>query len=402
MEQAISQRAQALPASAIRKYVPLSDALKKTGVSVFHLNIGQPDVATSHLFFDAIRAFHEPVVAYENSAGNPLLKKAISNYYAKLGLEVTPEQCIVTSGGSEALIMAISLVCDPGDQIIIPEPYYTNYNTFAMQNQVEVVPFRTRLEDNFAIHDIQNLEALVTPKTKAILICSPNNPTGAVMSAEELEQVCAIARKHNLFVISDEVYREFAYEGLQSTSLLSKPEMKDLAIVADSVSKRYSICGARVGWIASRNPEVMAAALKFAQARLCVATLEQVAAAEIIDKGHDDIERAKLEYDARRQLAHKMLTQAGLKCGYPQGALYLMVDLGVDAEEFTRFMLTDYSGIEKDKETAMVTPAANFYKTPGQGLTQARIAFVLETPKLEKAIRHLLEGLDEFKKYAKK
>ncbi len=394
----ISHRAQNLPASAIRKYVPLSDALKKSGIKVFHLNIGQPDVATPHLFFDAVRKFAAPVVEYANSAGEPTLKLAISEYYAKYGFDVAPHDCLVTSGGSEALSMAMSLVCDPGDEIIVPEPFYTNYNTFALQNQATLVPFPTRLEDNFALPDLGTLEALITPRTKAILICSPNNPTGAVLSRDEMERICGFAKKHNLFVISDEVYREFVYDGKQATSILSMEGMEQLGIVADSVSKRYSVCGARVGWLVSRNPEIMAAALKYAQARLCVATLEQLAAAELIRNGQEDIQRAKDEYDSRRQTAHRILADAGLKCGYPQGALYLMVDLGVDADAFTHYMLTAYSGIELDKETAMVTPAASFYRTPGQGLTQARIAFVLEAAKLEKALQHLLKGLEEFKK----
>lgn len=394
----LSRRAQDLPASAIRKYVPLSDALKKSGVKVFHLNIGQPDVATPQLFFEAVRKFAAPVVEYANSAGDAVLKSAIAEYYLSLGLDVAPQDCLVTSGGSEALSMAMSLVCDPGDEIIVPEPFYTNYNTFALQNQATLVPFPTRLEDNFALLDLEKLEALVTPRTKAILICSPNNPTGAVLSREELERVCEVAKKRGLFVISDEVYREFVYDGKQATSLLLIDGMESLGIVADSVSKRYSVCGARVGWLVSRNKEIMAAALKYAQARLCVATLEQQAATELIRHGQEDIQRAKAEYDARRRTAHRILTEAGLKCGYPQGALYLIVDLGVDADAFTRYMLTDYSGIADDKETAMVTPAASFYRTPGQGLTQARIAFVLEADKLEKALKHLLKGLEEFKK----
>lgn len=394
----ISRRAQSLPASAIRKYVPLSDALKKSGVKVFHLNIGQPDVATPRLFFDAVRKFSTPVVEYANSAGEPALKSAIAEYYRGFDFDISPQDCLVTSGGSEALSMAMALVCDPGDEIIVPEPFYTNYNTFALQNQATLIPFPTRLENNFALPDLGELESLVTPRTKAILICSPNNPTGAVLSREEMERVCDFAKGRNLFVISDEVYREFVYDGKQATSLLSIKGMEQLGIVADSVSKRYSVCGARVGWIVSRNPEIMAGALKYAQARLCVATLEQLAAAELIRNGQEDIERAKHEYDSRRQTAHRILTDAGLKCGYPQGALYLMVDLGVDADDFTHFMLTAYSGIERDKETAMVTPAASFYRTPGQGLTQARIAFVLESSKLEKALAHLLEGLAEFKK----
>lgn len=397
----ISSRAGGLPASAIRKYVPLSDALKKSGVTVYHLNIGQPDVATSRGFFDAARAFDRPVVEYENSAGNAALRSAISDYYAAFDLSVKPEQCIVTAGGSEALSIAMAIACDPGDEIIVPEPYYTNYNTFALLNQATIVPYPTRLEENFALADLRALEALVTEKTKAILICSPNNPTGAVLSREELEIVCDVAKRHHLFVISDEVYREFAYDGAVATSVLAIDGMDDLAIVTDSVSKRYSVCGARVGWIASRNADVIAAALKFAQSRLSVATLEQLACVELLNHGKEDIARAKDEYDARRKLVYAALTAAGLKCGYPKGALYLMVDLGVDADAFTRFMLTDYEGIAQERETAMITPAKSFYKTPEQGTTQARIACVLAPEKLDKAMRHLTRGLEAFKTYAK-
>ncbi len=397
-----SARAQLLPASAIRKYVPLSDALKNEGVHVFHLNIGQPDVATSKKFFEAILAFDRPVVAYENSAGNADLRSAIAKYYDGFSLVVKPEHCIVTAGGSEALMMALAVTCDPGDEIIVPEPYYTNYNTFALQNQVTIVPYPTTIGENFALKDLTKLEALVTDRTKAILVCTPNNPTGAVLSREELEIVCDVAMRHKLFVISDEVYREFVYDGDDAaTSVLSIDGMDELAIVTDSISKRYSVCGGRVGWIVSRNSEIIKNILKYAQSRLSVATLEQIAAVALLRDGKDDIARAKDEYDARRKLVHSALTNAGLTCGYPKGALYLMVDLGVDADAFTQYMLTDYPGIKEEKETVMITPAKSFYKTEGMGTTQARIAFVLEISKLEKAMSHLIRGLSVFASYAK-
>lgn len=392
----LSDRAKKLPGSAIRRFIPMALELKDKGIQVYKLNIGQPDIKTSEHFFKATRDFKQPVVEYEHSLGYIELRKNLVKYYEKNDINVDIDDIIITTGGSEALIIVFGLITNPQDEIIVPEPYYTNYNTFAVQNDIVLVPLKTTIEDNFLLTNIEILETLITKKTKAILLSNPCNPTGAVFTEDQLKKVAEVAKKHNLFIISDEVYREFVYDGKKSISILQIPGTEERSIIIDSVSKRYSACGARIGWIVCKNKDLMSAALKFAQARLSVPTLEQYAVNEMVLHGEDDIKRAKKEYDKRRKYAYEKLTSAGIKCGYPAGALYMIADIGVDAEEFVKFMLTDYSGIEKYKETTLVTPAETFYKTPGMGKTQIRIAFVLEISKLEKAIFHLLEGLKEF------
>lgn len=392
----LSQRIQALPASAIRKYLPMADALRAQGVTVYPLNIGQPDVKTSPLVHAALQEFQAPVLAYAQSAGYQPLREAISRYYQRLTIDLKPEETIVTIGGSEALMAAFDIVCDPGDEIIVFEPFYTNYQSMAGLKGVTIVPIPTSIEKGFALPPVKEIKKYSSSHTKAILISNPSNPTGSVIPKKDLEVLVAFAQEHEMFIVSDEVYREFVFEEERATSILEISGSEDGAIVIDSVSKRYSACGARVGWLATRNQEVLASALKIAQMRLSAPTIEQVAMTKVIEEGDEDIQRAKTEYAKRREVAMHLLSEAKIPHGEPNGALYLIADIGVDAEAFTEFMLKEYSGIQNEKETVLTTPAQAFYLTPEAGKTQVRLAFVIEEGALEKAIRHLLKGKEEF------
>lgn len=396
MPPSLSQRIQALPASAIRKYLPMADGLRAQGVTVFPLNIGQPDVATSPLFYEGIRSFSEPVLSYAPSAGDESLREAISRYYQRLDISVSAAQTIITSGASEALMAVFDLVCDPGDEVIVFEPFYTNYQSMAGLKGVKIVSVATKLEKGFALPSLEVIKQAITSKTKAILVCNPNNPTGSVIGREGLGALVALAKRRSIFLVVDEVYREFAFEGERATSVLEIPGSEEVAIVVDSVSKRYSACGARIGWLVLRREDLMSAALKYAQMRLSVPTVEQRAFVRVLDEGEMDIQRAKKEYAARREVVFRCLQEAGIPCGYPAGALYLIADIGVDAELFTQFMLTEYSGIQAARQTVLTTPAQAFYATPGAGKTQIRIAFVIEEEGLKIAMKHLIKGREEF------
>lgn len=396
MPPALSQRIQALPASAIRKYLPMADGLRAQGVTVFPLNIGQPDVATSPLFYEGIRSFSEPVLSYAPSAGDESLREAISRYYQRLNIAVSAAQMIITSGASEALMAVFDLVCDSDDEVIVFEPFYTNYQSMAGLKGVRVVSIPTKLEEGFAIPSVEVIEQAITSKTKVILVCNPNNPTGSVIGREGLEALVALAKRRSLFLVVDEVYREFVFEGERATSVLEIPGSEEVAIVVDSVSKRYSSCGARIGWLVLRREDLIAAALKYAQMRLSVPTVEQRAFVRVLDEGEGDIQRAKQEYAARRDIVFGCLQEAGIPCGYPAGALYLIADIGVDAELFTQFMLTEYSGIKSEGQTVLTTPAQAFYSTHRAGKTQIRIAFVIEEEGLKIAMKHLIKGREEF------
>lgn len=392
----LSSRIRNLPASAIRKYVPVANDLRSRGVTVFPLNIGQPDVATSPLVYEAINAFRPSVLVYADSAGYQPLRAAISRYYQRLGIDVRPEQTIVTMGASEALLAVFDIVCDPGDEVIVFEPFYTNYQSMAGLKGVKIVTVSTRIEDGFVLPVVEILRQYITPRTRAILICNPSNPTGKVLQRSDLQSLVDFARAHNLFVVSDEVYREFVFGQDRAMSVFEIAGSDECGIILDSVSKRYSACGARVGWLATRNQEVLVAALKYAQMRLCAPTIEQVAMAKVIEEGDADIQRAKQEYAKRREVVVRLLREADILCGEPEGALYLLADLGVDAELFTEFMLSDYSGIRGQRETVLAAPAGAFYATPETGRTQVRLAFVIEEQSLQKALRHLLKGRQEF------
>lgn len=291
---------------------------------------------------------------------------------------------------------AFDIVCDPGDEIIVFEPFYTNYQSMAGLKGVTIVPIPTSIEKGFALPPVKEIKKYSSSHTKAILISNPSNPTGSVIPKKDLEVLVAFAQEHEMFIVSDEVYREFVFEEERATSILEISGSEDGAIVIDSVSKRYSACGARVGWLATRNQEVLASALKIAQMRLSAPTIEQVAMTKVIEEGDEDIQRAKTEYAKRREVAMHLLSEAKIPHGEPNGALYLIADIGVDAEAFTEFMLKEYSGIQNEKETVLTTPAQAFYLTPEAGKTQVRLAFVIEEGALEKAIRHLLKGKEEF------
>lgn len=392
----LSDRAYQVQESPIRKLMPYALEAKKRGIKIYHLNIGQPDIETPSVMMDAYRNFDQKVLGYGPSQGLDEYREGLAYYYNRAGIDVSADDIMVTVAGSEAILFSLIATCNQGDEIIIPEPFYTNYNGFATMAGIKVVPLTTYAENGFELPAADKIEALVTSKTKAILLCNPGNPTGAVYSKQELRQVVQVAKKHNLFVISDEVYREFVYDGLEHTSILSKEGIEDRAIVVDSVSKRYSACGARVGCIVSRNKALMASILKFAQARLCPATIDQVAASACLQLGDDYFREVIKEYENRRNLVfHELKEHPEIVCAKPGGAFYIFPKLPVkDAEKFIIWMLQEYN---IDNETIMAAPASGFYATPGKGNNEIRIAYVLNEESLKKAMKILLSGLDIYR-----
>ncbi len=391
----LSQRALTIQASPIRKLAPLMVEARRRGLAIHHLNIGQPDIATPAAYWEALKHYQDPVLSYGPSDGLPDLKQAIVAYFSRYGIGIEPGDVLVTTGGSEAISFAFAAVADFGGEVIVPEPFYTNYNGFATLAGLTVVPVTTRAEDGFRLPPLEDFEAAITPRTRAILVCSPNNPTGTIFTRDELEGLARLARKHDLFLIGDEVYKEFTYEGAAHTSLLQLEGMSDRVIVVDSISKRFSACGARVGALISRNRDVMDAVLKFGQARLCPPTAEQVGAiaAYRMDPSYFDPIRA--EYQARRDTLLAGLTASpGVLLRKPQGAFYMIVKLPVkDTDDFARWLLTDW---QMDGETVMVAPGDGFYATPGLGGDEIRVAYVLERDKLERAAKILLEGMNTY------
>jgi len=381
-----------MPESPIRKLVPFAEKAKKSGKKVYHLNIGQPDIKTPELALEAIHDFSDKVVEYSHSAGFESYRKGLATYYQNLGIEINHDDIIVTTGGSEALLFALNTCMDNGDEIIIPEPFYANYNGFSTSSGVKVKPIATSIHDGFALPKIQEFEKLITPNTKAILICNPGNPTGYLYSKEELETLRDIVVKHDLFLIADEVYREFAYDGNVHYSVLSIEGMNEHAIVIDSTSKRYSMCGIRVGCIASKNKELMATAMKFAQARLSPPTFGQIAGEAALNTDVSYFEKVSAEYVSRRDLLVEGLNEIeGVFCPKPTGAFYAIAELPVDdADKFAQWLLEDF---ELDGETIMVAPAAGFYATPNTGTRQVRIAYVLNKKSLQKSIAILVAAL---------
>jgi aspartate aminotransferase len=392
----LSKRAEQMPASPIRKLVPFAQTAKKNGTKVYHLNIGQPDIKTPDLFFDAIRNFSAPVLEYALSQGNIDLINSFRDYYKKWDIDFEEDEVIITNGGSEALILAYSAIGDYGDEVLVPEPFYANYNGFAVQAGMHVKPITTKAEEGFHLPSKDEIEKLITPNTKAIAISNPGNPTGAIYSREELEMLGEIAKKHDLFLIGDEVYREFVYDGLKYTSLMHIKGIEDRVIVIDSISKRYSACGARIGCLCSKNKELMKAIMKFAQARLCVPTLEMVGAVHLANTPKEYFDEVNQEYQKRRDIVYKALREIpGVVCEKPTGAFYVMAKLPVDdADEFAKWMLTDFS---LNKETTMVAPGAGFYATPGLGKNEIRIAYVLNEKDLTKAMYLLAEGIKKYR-----
>jgi len=393
----ISRRAISIQESPIRKLAPLAAAARARGVKIFNLNIGQPDVATPPEFLRAVCAFKDKVLEYGPSDGLPELREGMAAYFARYEIALDPGEILITNGGSEAILFAFNVVADQGDEIIIPEPFYTNYNGYAEMASLAVVPVRTRAEDGFHLPPDDVLNAAVTPRTRAILVCSPNNPTGTVLAWEELQRLEAFARRHDLFLIADEVYKEFTYDGRRHRSVLELPGIEERVIVVDSISKRFSACGARVGAVISRNREVMASVLKFGQARLCPPTLEQLGAiaAYRLDESYFDAVRA--EYQRRRDVMYEALTRdPGIVLKRPRGAFYMIVKMaGVeDSDDFARWLLEEH---QLGGETVLVAPAGGFYATPGAGNDEVRMAYVLEVPKLERALEVFRAGLERYR-----
>jgi len=392
----ISAKAAGMPSSAIRKLVPLADEAKKKGVKVFHLNVGQPDIISPDCAMDAIRNINMKNVSYSNSAGLIELREGlIEKYYKPLGINFEVPEILITTAGSEAVLFAIEITCDPGDEIIMLEPFYTNYNTFCYMNGINMKTVQTDIRNGFQVPDISEFEKAITPKTKAILICNPGNPTGTLYTKEQILAIGEICRKHDLFLISDEVYREFCYTDEPHFSAMNIPDLEQNLILADSVSKRYNLCGARVGCIASHNKDVMAAALKYGQARLCAPVIGQKASIGALDTPAEYFTKVREEYIRRRDFAVSRLNQMeGVFSPLPMGAFYTVAELPVDhAENFAKWMLNEF---RVDNQTTMVTPIATFFKTPGVGHNYARIAYVLEVPEMAKAMDILEAGLKAY------
>lgn len=392
---AISLKGQTMPESPIRKLAPFAEAAKFQGKEVYQLNIGQPDIKTPAIAIDAVRAANLEVLAYSPSEGFASYRKALAAYYAKNGIQINSDDLIVTTGGSEAILFAMGAICDPGDEVIIPEPFYANYNGFSINAGVNVVPVTAKIEDGFALPPIEDFEALIGPNTKAIMICNPGNPTGYLYTLDELQALRDLVLKHDLYLIADEVYREFAYDEHFHTSILNLEGLEDHAIVIDSVSKRYSMCGARVGCVISRNKALNATMLKFAQARLSPPTMAQIAAEAALEVDPSYYQEVKEEYTRRRNILVDGLNSIeGVFCPKPAGAFYVIAQLPVDnAERFAQWLLSAFS---HNNKTLMVAPAEGFYATAGMGQNQVRLAYVLEADKLATAVDLLRIALQQY------
>ena len=377
-----------MPESPIRKLVPFAEKAKRNGKKVYHLNIGQPDIETPQVALDAVKDFNNQVVEYSHSAGFESYRRGLASYYQSLGINVNYDELMVTTGGSEALLFALNSCLDAGDEVIIPEPFYANYNGFSISAGITVKPISTSIDNGFSLPPIEAFEKLITKNTKAILICNPGNPTGYLYSKEELQTLRDIVKKHDLFLFADEVYREFCYDGNEHFSVLNLNGLENNAVVIDSTSKRYSMCGIRVGCIVSKNKEVISTALKFAQARLSPPTFGQVAGEAALSTPKEYFENVINEYVSRRDLLGEGLNKIdGVICPKPKGAFYAIAQLPVDnAEKFAQWLLEDFDHIN---ETLMVAPAAGFYSTKGEGHNQVRIAYVLNKDSLNKAIKCL-------------
>lgn len=385
-----------MPESPIRKLVPYADIAKKNGNKVYHLNIGQPDIKTPEVALNAVKNADIKVLEYSHSAGFESYRTKLSQYYKAQGLSVEVADIIITTGGSEALLFAMGSTMDEGDEIIIPEPFYANYNGFSVASGVTVVPVISTIEDGFALPPIAAFEKLITPRTKAILICNPGNPTGYLYSQDEIQQLAAMVKKHDLFLIADEVYREFIYDPKDKHfSVMNVPGIEENAIMIDSVSKRYSMCGARIGCIVSKNKEVMAAAMKFAQARLSPPTYEQIASEAALETPQSYFDEVIEEYKERRDILISELQKIeGVKVGTPKGAFYCIAQLPVaSADDFAKWLLESYN---LNGETVMVAPAAGFYSTPNVGLNEVRIAYVLKKEDLVRSVHILKAALETY------
>ena len=388
----ISAKGLSMPESPIRKLVPFAENAKKRGTQVIHLNIGQPDISTPEIALKAIRNFEPNVIAYSHSAGNQSYREGLAHYYQNVGINVDHTQILVTTGGSEAISIALNTIMDKGDEIIIPEPFYANYNGFSTAADITVKPITSSIDNGFALPSISKFEKLITPNTKAILICNPGNPTGYLYTKDELNALKKIVLKHDLFLIADEVYREFTYDGKKHTSVLEINELDQNTILIDSVSKRYSMCGARVGCMVTKNKEVLETALKFAQARLSPPSLGQVAGEAALNTPKSYFTEVIDEYVNRRNLLIEGLNKIdGITCPNPSGAFYCIAQLPIDdADKFAKWLLEEFSWNNK---TVMVAPAQGFYSTPEIGKQQIRIAYVLNLEELQNALTIIEEAL---------
>lgn len=393
---AISRKGQLMPESPIRKLVPYAEDAKLRGVDVIHLNIGQPDIKTPKQALDAVKNNTIEVLAYSRTEGSEIYRKKLSEYYKKQNIYVTHNDILVTTGGSEALSFAMGSIADALDEIIIPEPFYANYNGFATAMGIKVTPVLSRIENNFALPPIEEFEKLITDKTRAILICNPGNPTGYLYNKTEIQKLALLVKKYNLFLVADEVYREFTYDGKEHYSILQENGLEEHAIVIDSVSKRYSMCGARIGCLVSKNEEIIKTALKFAQARLSPPTYAQIASEAALETPQEYFKEVIEEYVERRDLLITELNNiGGVVVGRPHGAFYCIAQLPIlDADHFAQWLLEKY---DLNGETVMVAPAAGFYATEGMGKNQIRIAYVLKKERLIKAVQILKEALKTYR-----
>jgi len=388
----ISDKGRAMPASPIRKLVPYAEEAKRKGRKVYHLNIGQPDIPTPEVALNAVRNIGLKVIEYSHSAGNESYRRKLAAFYQKIGINIDHTELLVTTGGSEAIMFALMSCVNPGEEVITPEPFYANYNGFATAAGIKIVPVTSYITEDFALPPIEEIEKKITPKTKGIIVCNPNNPTGYLYSKEELLHLCEIVKRHDLFLFSDEAYREFCYDGAEHFSAMKLEGVEKNVIMLDSVSKRYSECGVRIGALATKNKEVIATALKFAQARLSPPGLGQIAGEASIDAPEGYFLEVNKEYTARRNyLVEALNKMPGVYCPKPKGAFYTVVKLPVDdADKFAQWLLEDFSF---ENQTVMVAPASGFYSTPGLGKNEVRIAYVLKIADLKNAMRTLEEAL---------
>jgi aspartate aminotransferase len=388
----ISDKGKSMPASPIRKLVPYSEEAKRKGRKVYHLNIGQPDIPTPEVALNALRNLNLKVIEYSHSAGNEIYRRKLAAYYQKIGINIDHTQMLITTGGSEAILFALMSCINPGDEVITPEPFYANYNGFATTAGIKIVPVTSYIKDDFALPAIEEIEKKITKRTKGIIICNPNNPTGYLYSKEELLELKEIVKKHDLFLFSDEAYREFCYDGAEHFSGLNLEGIDDNVVMLDSVSKRYSECGVRIGALITKNKEVISTALKFAQARLSPPGLGQIVGEASIDTPPEYFKEVNSEYTARRNYMVEALNKIpGVYCPKPKGAFYTVVRLPVDdTDKFAQWLLEEF---EYKNQTVMVAPASGFYSTPGSGKNEVRIAYVLKIDDLKNAMLVLEEAL---------
>ncbi|MEI8052473.1 MAG: pyridoxal phosphate-dependent aminotransferase [Bacteroidota bacterium] len=390
----ISKRGHQMPSSPIRKLVPFAEAAKKKGIKVFHLNIGQPDIETPNACLDAVRNSDFKVLEYSHSAGNESYRRKLVDYYAKNNIEVTHNDIIITTGGSEAILFGLIACMDAGDEVIIPEPFYANYNGFAIQADVKVIPIKSSIETGFSLPPIEDFEKAITPRTKAIVVCNPNNPTGYLYSSSEMETLKEIIIKHNLFLFADEAYREFCYEGTHTSAMHLKGAENNVVLM-DTISKRYSACGGRIGAFVTKNKEVLDTAMKFAQARLSPPSFAQILGEAAVDLPDNYFDTTKAEYKRRRDtIVTRLNSIKGVFCPNPGGAFYAMARLPIDdSDKFCQWLLESFS---HNGATIMLAPATGFYSTPGLGKNEVRLAYVLNEESINQAMDVLEEALNQY------